>query len=185
MKEQLKLWRDANKKEQWHDAPAKVKVEIRNDIEWGLCHMHIEFTLGLPPQAAAYDVLTNPDNQLYSRVINHRELMFSLAYCWQVHYGKMKMMFMEMFEGNYTVEPIYVDSERLCKHMKPKSREEYRKCSGGQGRIASKVEMNQVFKPSSLFNLPPLSWYILSITIKTTKTLVQDLQDRSAMIRGV
>lgn len=121
MKEQLKLWRDANKKEQWHDAPAKakvipkstnkisilwfcfafraiskikkkisqnflifiscVKVEIRNDMEWGLCHMHIEITLRLSPQAA-YDVLTNPDNQPYSRVINDRELLvyFSFTY---------------------------------------------------------------------------------------------------------
>ncbi|CAA7036016.1 unnamed protein product [Microthlaspi erraticum] len=105
----------------------------------------------------------------------------------KVKYGKEKnaMKFMEMFEGSYEVEPMYVDSERFCKNMKPKNREEYRKCSGGQGRIASKVKLDQVFKPSSLFNLPPISWYIRWFTVKTTKTLIDDLQVRGAMIRGV
>lgn len=36
-------------------------------------------------------------------------IWFSLAYCWQVQYAKTKMMFMEMFEGNYVSasEAIY------------------------------------------------------------------------------
>lgn len=32
MKEQLKLWRVAEKKEQWNDVPAKVKVKIPNQL---------------------------------------------------------------------------------------------------------------------------------------------------------
>ncbi|XP_010477644.1 PREDICTED: uncharacterized protein LOC104756716 [Camelina sativa] len=221
MKEQLKLWRDAEKINQWEDLPAKVKVETED----GLSHVDIVFILGLPPQAA-YDVLTNPDNQAYSRIINQRhELLENVsrkvvkedgarltvesekAVAWKFRswsgtipitldfvenrknlsavYMKNKMKFMKTFEGSWKVEPVYVDSERLCKNMKPKSREEYQKCSGGQGRIASKVTMEQTFQPSTLLNLPPLSWYIRKITIKITKDLVQDLQDRGAIIRGV
>ncbi|KAG7655317.1 hypothetical protein ISN44_As01g024000 [Arabidopsis suecica] len=215
MKEQLKLWRHAEKKEQWEDVPAKVKVETED----GLCHVDMVFTLGLPPQAA-YDVLTNPDNQSYSRIINQRhELLDNVsrkvltdngssqtveaekAVAWKFLswsgtipisldfvenlYMKRKMMFMKSFEGSWKVEPIYVDSKRLCKQMKPKSREEYHKCSGGQGKIASKVKMNQTFQPSFPFNLPPLSWYIRDITIKITKALIQDLQDMGAKLRGV
>ncbi|CAA7036019.1 unnamed protein product [Microthlaspi erraticum] len=217
MKEQLKLWRVANKKKQWNDPPAKVTTEM------GICHMHMKFTLGLPPKAA-YDVLTNPDNQAYSRIVNERELLDNKSrkvvtfdgtrqvvesekeVAWNflswsrpipislyfqedtenlsVVYMKNKMKFMKVFDGAYKVEPIYVDSERLCKRRLPKSREEYKKCSGGQGRIASKVTMDQFFQPSSLFNLPPLSWYVRNFTIKFTKDLLEDLQDRSAIIRG-
>ncbi|EOA37481.1 hypothetical protein CARUB_v10011627mg [Capsella rubella] len=221
MKEQLKLWRHAEKKEQWEDFPPKVKVETED----GICHVDIVFVLGLPPQAA-YDVLTNPDNQPYSRIINRRhELLENVsrkvvsddgsrktveaekAVAWKFRswsgtipitldfvenrknlsavYVKNKMMFMKTFEGSWKVEPIYVVSERLCKNVKPRSREEYKKCSGGQGKIASKVTMNQTFQPSSLLNLPPLSWYIRKITVKITKTLVEDLQDMGAKIRGV
>ncbi|VVA92285.1 unnamed protein product [Arabis nemorensis] len=102
---------------------------------------------------------------------------------WTGSIREKKMMFMKTFEGNWKVEPIYVDSERLCKHMKPKSSEEYRKCSGGQGLIASKVKMDQVFQPSSPFNLPPLSWFIRGITVKTTKTVIKDLQNLATAIR--
>ncbi|ANM61158.1 hypothetical protein (DUF220) [Arabidopsis thaliana] len=76
MKEQLKLWRHAEKKEQWEDVPAKVKVETED----GLCHVDMVFTLGLPPQAA-YDVLTNPDNQSYSRIINQRHELLVFLLC--------------------------------------------------------------------------------------------------------
>ncbi|VVA92288.1 unnamed protein product [Arabis nemorensis] len=72
MKEQLTLWRDAEKKKQWYDAPGKVKTEK------GICHMHLEFTLGLPPKAA-YDVLTNPENQSYSRFVNDRALLDNIS----------------------------------------------------------------------------------------------------------
>ncbi|EFH69560.1 hypothetical protein ARALYDRAFT_889909 [Arabidopsis lyrata subsp. lyrata] len=77
-----------------------------------------------------------------------------------------------LFEGSWKVEPLFIDSERLCKQIKPKSREEYKKCSGGRGRIASKVTMEQIFQPSFPLNLPPFSWIIRGITIKTTKNLL-------------
>lgn len=94
------------------------------------------------------------------------------------------MTFMEMFEVSCTLEPMYVDSKRLCKNMKPKSREEYKKCSGGQGKIASKVELEMVFKPSFFFNVPPVSWYIRWLTVKTMKDVARDFQIRAAAIRG-
>ncbi|XP_006416064.2 uncharacterized protein LOC18992590 [Eutrema salsugineum] len=100
-------------------------------------------------------------------------------------YKKEKMMFMKVFEGNWKVEPLYVDQERLCKHMLPKTREEYKKCSGGQGKVASKVTVDQYFQPYSLLNIPPVSWYIRGITIKTTKTLLQILQIKSVIFREV
>ncbi|XP_020870034.1 uncharacterized protein LOC9326649 isoform X4 [Arabidopsis lyrata subsp. lyrata] len=253
MKHQLKLWRDAEQKEQWNDDPPKVKVERRNDLEWGMSTIEMQFTLGLPPQAA-YDVLTNPDNQPYSRIIKGRQLLenisrkvvspdtgkgqlvdtekavawnflwlsgtipiianfienrqfltvrnfphenqsfytdlgnlnwVSLAYFRQVQYTVKNKMFINMFEGQYKVEPLYVDSELFCKHEKPRSTEEYEKCSRGQGRIGSKVTLDQMFKPSFLFNLPPISWYVRRITIKTMKTLIEDLQITSAVMRGI
>ncbi|XP_019094215.1 PREDICTED: uncharacterized protein LOC104756714 [Camelina sativa] len=225
MKEQLTIWRETEKKKQWFDSPPKVNVERRNDLEWGMSTIDMEFTLGLPPQAA-YDVLTNPDNQAYSRIIKGRQVLENIsrevvspdtgrgqivhakkAVGWNflywsgaipitmsfleyrqfhtVHYTVKNKMFIDMFEGQYKLEPLYVDSERLCKHKKPESREEYEECSRRQGRIATKVKLDQLFKPSFLFNLPPISWYVRRITIKIMETLIEDLQVNSAIIRGV
>ncbi|KAH0911597.1 hypothetical protein HID58_034918 [Brassica napus] len=63
----------------------------------------------------------------------------SPAYCRQAYYWKDRnaMEFLDTLKGSYSVEPVYVDAERLCKNMTP--REEYRKCSGGKGLIASKA----------------------------------------------
>jgi len=94
------------------------------------------------------------------------------------------MMFMKVFEGSYKVEPVYVDSVRLCKNKKPKSVDEYKKCSGGQGKIASKVTMDQYFQPYPPFNLPPFSWFIRDITIKNTKSVLERLQSWSFSIRN-
>ncbi|KAL9857463.1 hypothetical protein AtNW77_Chr1g0026441 [Arabidopsis thaliana] len=208
MKQQLKLWRDTEKKEQWNDAPPNVKVERRNDLEWGMSTIEMQFTLGLPPQAA-YDVLTNPDNQPYFRIIKGRQLLENIsrkvvspdtgkgqlvdtkkAVAWNFLWLSGTIPIIANFIEHrqvltYKVEPLYVDSERLCKQKKPKSTEEYERCSRGQGRIGSKVTLDQMFKPSFIFNLPPISWYVRRITIKTMKTLIEDLQITSAMIRGI
>ena len=111
----------------------------------------------------------------------------SPAYCRQVDYLKdgKGIRTMETFEGRYTVEPVYVDAERLCKHMKPKSPEEYRKCSGGKGLIASKVKVDQTFRPASPWDLPLLSSYMRLFTIETTKKVAEDLQIRTSIIRGI
>ncbi|KAF2589099.1 hypothetical protein F2Q70_00040386 [Brassica cretica] len=96
---------------------------------------------------------------------------------------KEKVMFMKVFEGSFKVEPVYVDQERLCKKKLPKNQEEYKKCSGGQGKTASKLTINQYFEPYPPFNLPPLSWYIRGSTIKTSKNLLSALQNTSKIIR--
>ncbi|EOA38873.1 hypothetical protein CARUB_v10011238mg [Capsella rubella] len=94
------------------------------------------------------------------------------------------MMLMKVFKGSYKVEPLYVDSERLCKRMEPESAEEYQKCSRGQGKIASKVIMDQYFQPYPPLNLPPCSWFIRGITIKTTKNVLNKLQRWGFSIRN-
>ncbi|XP_023644792.1 uncharacterized protein LOC111832487 [Capsella rubella] len=54
---QDKLWTAAEKKHPWYDAPPKVKVTTKK----GLCHMHIELTLGLNPDGV-FELFTNPQN---------------------------------------------------------------------------------------------------------------------------
>lgn len=95
------------------------------------------------------------------------------------------MILMKVFEGSWKVEPDYVDQERLCKPRLPKSRKEYKICSGGQGKVGSKVIMEQIFQPSSLLNLPPVSWIIRGITIRTTKILLEDLRKAGTSLRKV
>ncbi|CAA7036041.1 unnamed protein product [Microthlaspi erraticum] len=171
--EQMKqdqLWHDAEKKHPWYDSPPKVKVTTKK----GLYHMNIEFTVGMTPDGV-HDIFTNPSSSGFFDHDKWRHFMGK--------YKKEKMMFMKVFEGSWKIEPLYVDSERLCKQTVPKSREEYKKCSRGQGKVASKVTMNQYFQPYPLFNLPPLSWYIRGITLKTTKTLVKMVQNFATVIR--
>ncbi|KAL1223001.1 hypothetical protein V5N11_019496 [Cardamine amara subsp. amara] len=206
----------------WNDAPAKVKVTTKK----GVCHMHIELTVGLPPEGV-YDLFANPNNIPFFRIDNEtgRELMVNKSrkilkkdgprqiarmekavafdFLWwsrafpftlivdenqkdftaKATYKKEKMMFMKVFKGSWKIEQFYVDSERLCKEIEQKSREEYKRCSNGQGKVASKVTMDQYFQPYSLFNIPPVSWYIRGITIKTTKKLLKLLQNASIMFR--
>ncbi|KAL0725138.1 hypothetical protein Bca4012_039737 [Brassica carinata] len=98
-------------------------------------------------------------------------------------YKKEKVIFMKAFEGDYKVEPVFVDKERFCKKRIPMTRQEYKKCSGGQGKIASKLTIDHYFQPYPPFNLPPLSWFIRGITIKTSKTLLAVVQDTSIAMR--
>nr|VDC97652.1 unnamed protein product [Brassica rapa] len=92
-------------------------------------------------------------------------------------YKKVKVKYMKVFEGSWKMEPLYVDQERLCKSRSQISEEEYKKCSGGKGRIGSKVTMEHIFQPSSLLNVPPVSWFIRGIAVKVTKALLQDLRE--------
>ncbi|CAA7018276.1 unnamed protein product [Microthlaspi erraticum] len=216
LKRQGKVWTNAKKKHPWKDAPAKVKVKTKN----GLCHLNIEFTLGLYP-SGAYEMLTNPrdinffrpwdDNDFDRHRLENKSTkvlkkdgprqitkvekilrwkLLGLSGTIPIHliidenhqnltakYKKVKMMYMKVLEGSWKVEPLYIDSERLCKQTEPKNVREYRKCSGGQGRIASKVTMEEIFKPSFPLNIPPVSWIIRGIIIKTTKILLEDLRD--------
>ncbi|XP_019095155.1 PREDICTED: uncharacterized protein LOC104756728 [Camelina sativa] len=222
VKKESKLWRAAEKKHPWHDAPAKVKVSNKK----GLCHMNIEFKLGLPPEAV-YEMFTNPNNFPFfeedkagrqrlenksTKVLRkdgpRQTTKVEKALSWNflglfsgdipihliIHenhknltakYTTKKMMLMKVFEGSWKVEPDYVDQERLCKTRLPKSREEYKICSGGQGKVGSKVIMEQIFQPSSLLNTPPISGIIRGITIKTTKNLLEDLRKAGITLRKV
>ncbi|CAL9217257.1 unnamed protein product [Arabidopsis halleri] len=44
--------------------------------------------------------------------------------------------------------------------------------------------MDQYFQPYPPLNLPPFSWFIRDITIKTTETLLKMLQHASVVIRA-
>ncbi|KAJ4889697.1 hypothetical protein Rs2_29445 [Raphanus sativus] len=92
-------------------------------------------------------------------------------------YKKVKVKHMKVFEGSWKIQPLYVDQERLCKSRSRISEEQYKKCSGGKGRIGSKVTMEHIFEPSSLLNVPPVSWFIRGIAVKVTKALLQDLRE--------
>ncbi|CAL9216076.1 unnamed protein product [Arabidopsis halleri] len=159
---QVQLWIEEDKKYPWKDAPPKVKenksrkllmkdgprriAEVEKVVSWKF----LWFSGALPISLIVED--------------NQKDLTGN--------YKKKNVKFMKVFEGRWKVEPLFIDSERLCKQIKPKSREEYKKCSGGRGRIASKVTMEQIFQPSFPLNLPPFSWIIRGITIKTTKNLL-------------
>uniref|UniRef100_M4D7C1 DUF220 domain-containing protein n=1 Tax=Brassica campestris TaxID=3711 RepID=M4D7C1_BRACM len=163
---QIKLWNVAERKHPWYDPPPKVKKNksrkvLKKDGPREILETENTVAFDFLWWSGAFPIKLIVDE-------NIKDLT--------AKYKKEKMMFMKVFEGNYKVEPIFVDSERLCKHRLPKTREEYKKCSDGQGKIASKVIMNQYFQPSPPFNLPPFSWYINGITIRTTKTLLQMIE---------
>ncbi|KAK8480723.1 hypothetical protein V6N13_090393 [Hibiscus sabdariffa] len=51
--------------------------------------------------------------------------------------------FMKKFEGQWRIEPVFVDEE-ACYPFKPKTLAEYCSCSGGRGRVGSKLLGSQV-----------------------------------------
>ncbi|KAL1215366.1 hypothetical protein V5N11_009785 [Cardamine amara subsp. amara] len=98
-----------------------------------------------------------------------------------MRFKQVKSGFMEKFEGSWQVKPLFVD-EHLCDRLKPKTLEEYNRCSGGKGRIGSKVTLDQLIQPA-IVPPPPISWYLRGITAKTTEMLVYDLLAETARIR--
>lgn len=97
-------------------------------------------------------------------------------------FKQLKTGFMKKFEGCWTVDPLFVDEE-LCFPFKPKTLKEYCACSGGKGRVGSKVRLEQVIQPA-IVPPPPISWYLRGITTKTTEMLINDLLAEAASIRG-
>ncbi|CAH8386910.1 unnamed protein product [Eruca vesicaria subsp. sativa] len=138
-----------------------LEVEVEKELAWNFLFWSGTIPIGLT-------AMEDP-NKLY------------------VHYIKQQngIRLMESFECVYEVEPVYVDAERLCKHMKPKTQKEYRKCSGGKGLIASKVNVDLSFRPASPWDLPLLSSYVRWFTVETTKKVAKDLQKRAGDIRGI
>lgn len=89
---------------------------------------------------------------------------------------------MKRFEGCWRVEPLFVD-EKICYPFKPKTWEDYNSCTGGKGRIGSRVSLDQLIQPS-IVPPPPISWYLRGITSRTTEMLITDLLAETARIRG-
>ncbi|VYS53708.1 unnamed protein product [Arabidopsis thaliana] len=148
---QARLWSGPNNKHPWYDAPATVKItRMKKTLRYKLLGRSIAIPIHL--------IIDE----------NHKNLT--------AKYKKEKMMYMKVFEGRWKVEPLYADQERLCKSRSRINEEEYKKCSDGKGRIGSKVTMEQIFQPCSLLNVPPISWFIREITIKTIKNLLEDLR---------
>ncbi|MFQ6637370.1 hypothetical protein Gotur_014007 [Gossypium turneri] len=90
--------------------------------------------------------------------------------------------FMKKFEGHWRVEPLFVDEE-TCFPFKPKTWAEYCSCTGGKGRIGSKVSLDQMIQPA-IVPPPPISWYLRGITSKTTEMLINDLLAEAARLKG-
>ncbi|EOA37833.1 hypothetical protein CARUB_v10011421mg [Capsella rubella] len=172
-KKQGNLWRAAEKKKPWYDAPAKVKQNKSRKI---LMKDGPSEVVRLE-KALTWEFLGWSGAFPFTLIADENQKIFTAKY------NKEKMMFMKVFKGSWKIEPLYVDSERLCKEREPKSREEYKRCSRGQGKVASKVTMDQYFQPYFPLNLPPISWFIRWITIKTTKKLLKLIQDASIMYR--
>lgn len=78
---------------------------------------------------------------------------------------------------------MFVD-EKTCFPIKPKTWDEYYSCTGGKGRIGSKVSLEQLIQPA-IVPPPPISWYLRGITTRTTEMLINDLLDEAARIRGI
>ncbi|KAJ6837540.1 uncharacterized protein M6B38_120310 [Iris pallida] len=90
--------------------------------------------------------------------------------------------FMEKFEGCWKIEPIFVD-EQSCFPCKPRTLDEYYSCTGGKGRVASAVTLDQLIQPA-IIPPPPISWYVRGITRKTAEMLIDDLLAEAARLRG-
>ncbi|KAL2903290.1 Phosphoserine aminotransferase [Bienertia sinuspersici] len=91
--------------------------------------------------------------------------------------------FMKKFEGCWRLEPIFVD-EKICSPFKPKTISEYHSCTGGKGRIGSRVVLDQLLQPA-IVPPPPISWYLRGITSKTSEALMNYLLEEVARIKGV
>ncbi|KAG2707572.1 hypothetical protein I3760_05G153300 [Carya illinoinensis] len=97
-------------------------------------------------------------------------------------FKQVKTGFMKKFEGCWTVDPVFVD-EKICFPLKPKTWKDYFACTGGKGRVGSKVSLEQLIQPA-LVPPPPISWYLRGITSRTTEMLINDLLAEAARIRG-
>ncbi|KHG04031.1 hypothetical protein F383_32813 [Gossypium arboreum] len=100
----------------------------------------------------------------------------------QMKFEQVNTGFMKKFEGQWRIEPIFVDEE-TCFPFKPKTLAEYCSCSGGKGRIGSKVSLDQLVQPA-IVPPPPISWYLRGITTKTTEMLIHDLVAEADRLTG-
>ncbi|KAK1425870.1 hypothetical protein QVD17_21232 [Tagetes erecta] len=101
---------------------------------------------------------------------------------YSMKFKQVKPGFMKRFEGSWRVEPLLLD-EKLCHPFKPKTLSEYMSCTQCNGRIASKVTLQQLVEPA-IVPPPPISWYLRGITAKTVEMLINDLVEEAARIKG-
>lgn len=106
-----------------------------------------------------------------------------MQYILQIKFKQGQTGFMRKFEGCWRIEPIFVDKE-VCLPLHPCTLEEYESCTGGRGRVASAITLDQLIEPA-LLPPPPISWYLRGITSKTTEMLVNDLIAETAWLRGI
>ncbi|KAK8643506.1 hypothetical protein V6N13_012801 [Hibiscus sabdariffa] len=99
-----------------------------------------------------------------------------------MRFKQMSNGFMKIFEGYWRVEPLFIDEES-CFPFKPKTWAEYCSCTGGKGRIGSKVSLDQLIQPA-IAPPPPISWYLSGIPAKTTEMLINDLIAEADRIKG-
>lgn len=81
------------------------------------------------------------------------------------------------------MDPVFVD-ENMCYPFKPKTLSEYCSCTRGNGRIGSRVSLEQLLQPA-IVPPPPFSWYLRGITSKTSETLMNYLLEEVARIKGI
>ncbi|XP_012440767.1 uncharacterized protein LOC105766020 [Gossypium raimondii] len=101
---------------------------------------------------------------------------------YSMRFKQMSTGFMKKFEGYWRVEPFFVD-EKTCFPFKPKTWAEYCSCTGGKGRIGSKVSLDQLIQPA-IAPPPPISWYLSGIPAKTTEMLINDLLAEADRLKG-
>ncbi|XP_057949044.1 uncharacterized protein LOC131144422 isoform X2 [Malania oleifera] len=162
LEKQLQAWKD---NPIWTNQPPEIKVSVPKG---SLCNLNVKVNVGLPPDAV-YNIVTDPDSK---RVFKNIKMKFK----------QVKTGFMKEFQGLWRVEPVLVD-EKFCFPFKPKTLADYYACTGGKGRIGSKVSLDQLIQPA-IVPPPPISWYLRGITAKTTEMLINDLLAEAARIRG-
>ncbi|KAJ9169553.1 hypothetical protein P3X46_017734 [Hevea brasiliensis] len=97
-------------------------------------------------------------------------------------FKQVKSGFMKKFEGCWRAELVFID-DGLFHPLKPKTWADYYSCPGGKRRIGSKLSLEQLIQPA-LVPPPPISWYLIGITSRTTEMIVNDLLAEAAKIRG-
>ncbi|XP_039072094.1 uncharacterized protein LOC120219348 isoform X2 [Hibiscus syriacus] len=110
---------------------------------------------------------------LWSGTISVHVLVDQNREDYSMRFKQLSNGFMKKFEGYWRVEPLFVDEE-TCFPFKPKTWAEYCSCTGGKGRIGSKVSLDQLIQPA-IAPPPPISWYLSGIPAKTTEMLINDL----------
>ncbi|PPD71367.1 hypothetical protein GOBAR_DD31755 [Gossypium barbadense] len=174
---QLQAWRE---NPSWVNPPPEIEVSV---AKGSLCYLKATIDVGLPPDAV-YNIVTDPDNRRVFKNVKEvisREVLIDEGQR-QMRFKQMSTGFMKKFEGYWRVEPFFVDG-KTCFPFKPETWAEYCSCTGGKGRIGSKVSLDQLIQPA-IAPPPPISWYLSGIPAKTTEMLINDLLAEADRLKG-